>query len=264
MILKHAIFFAVATLIALAMPARAADQFNAGQKQELETVIHDYLISHPEVFRDAVEKLQVQEQEAEQKRVVDAAKAVKPITPEDHIRGDAKAPVKIIEFSDLECPFCKSFHSSMKKVMEDYGKIGKVAWVYRHFPIDQLHPKARKEAQAAECAGEVGGAEKFWAYADKVYEVTPSNNKLDLALLPKFAEQLGLDKAKFEICLQGDDKGGKYAAHIQANEDDATASGGQGTPYSLVMSAKGNISIINGAEPYDSVKAKIETALKDQ
>ena len=262
--LKHFIILVAAALIAPTMPASADDQFSIEQKQQLETVIHDYLISHPEVFREVMQRLQIQEQQAEQKRVADAAKAVKPITPEDHIRGDAKAPVKIIEFSDLECPFCKGFHSSMKKVMDDYGKVGQVAWVYRHFPLDQLHPKARKEAQAAECAGEVGGPEKFWTYADKVFEVTPSNNKLDLALLPKFAEQLGLDKVKFEACLQGDDKGGKYAAHIQANEDDATASGGQGTPYSLVISAKGNITIINGAEPYDSVKAKIETALKDQ
>ena len=262
--LKHTILIVAVALVALMTPAKAADQFSADQKQELDAVIHDYLISHPEVFREAMEKLQIQEQDAEQKRLADATKAVKPITPEDHIRGDANAPVKIIEFSDLECPFCKGFHATMRKVMDDYGKIGKVAWVYRHFPLDQLHPKARKEAQAAECAGEVGGPDKFWAYADKVFEVTPSNNKLDLALLPKFAEELGLDKAKFEACLQGDDKGGKYAAHIQANEDDATASGGQGTPYSLVISAKGNIAVINGAEPYDSVKAKIEMALKDQ
>ncbi len=85
-----------------------------------------------------------------------------PITSKDHIRGNPDAPVKIVEYSDTECPFCKRFHTTMKEVMDEYGKDGKVAWVYRHFPLDQLHSKARKEAVALECANEQGGNDKFW------------------------------------------------------------------------------------------------------
>ena len=77
-----------------------------------------------------------------------------PISSSDHIRGNPDAPVKIVEYSDTECPFCKRFHETMKQVMDEYGKDGKVAWVYRHFPLDQLHSKARKEAVALECAKE--------------------------------------------------------------------------------------------------------------
>src|SRR3546814_2871400 len=66
--------------------------------------------------------------------------------------GSPDASVKVIEFSDFECPFCKGFHRTMGQVMEEYGQDGKVAWVYRHFPIDSIHSKARKEAQASECA----------------------------------------------------------------------------------------------------------------
>src|SRR3989344_7093206 len=79
------------------------------------------------------------------------------VSAEDHILGNPNADVIIVEYSDTECPFCKSFHTTLKRVMSEYGNSGKVAWVYRHFPIDQLHSKARKEAEAMECANELGG-----------------------------------------------------------------------------------------------------------
>ena len=84
---------------------------------------------------------------------------IKPVAAMDHIRGDAKAPVKVVEFSDPECPFCKRFHDTMREVVKAYD--GKVAWVYRHFPLDSLHSKARKETEAMECAAELGGNDKF-------------------------------------------------------------------------------------------------------
>ena len=118
-----------------------------------------------------------------------------------HILGNPGAPVKLVEFSDFECPFCKRFHLTMKRLMNEYGEDGKVAWVYRHFPLVSLHSKARREAQAAECASELGGNEAFWAYSDRLFEVAPSNNRLDLALLPRIAQLIGLDRAKFEACL---------------------------------------------------------------
>ena len=264
--IKFLVTFALA--LTLATSARAEDQskssgnFNAEQTGEIEKVIHDYLLAHPEVLSEMSQKLQLQQQQAEEQRMAAAAKAVQPVSAGDHIRGNAKAPVKVIEFSDFECPYCKSFHASMKQMMDDYGKGGKVAWVYRHFPIDEIHPKARKEAQAAECAGELGGNNAFWAFADRLFEIAPSNNKLDLAQLPQIAEFVHLDKAKFAACLSGDEHGGKYAAHIEANQKDGTAAGGVGTPYTLVISAKGKIFPINGAEPYSAVKATIEAALQ--
>lgn len=111
---------------------------------------------------------------------------------DDHVLGNPNADVLIIEYSDTECPFCKQFHETMHQVMDQYGKDGKVAWVYRHSPIDQLHPKARKEAEALECANEQGGNDAFWKYADKLFEITPSNNGLDAAQLPVIAAMIGL------------------------------------------------------------------------
>jgi protein-disulfide isomerase len=255
---------------AFTAPVWADDQskvtapFTADQTREIEEIIHTYLLDHPEVITEAMQKLQEQEKQVEDQRLSEAAKGVKPVNGEDHIRGNPNAPVKIVEFSDFECPFCKSFHATMKQVMGDYEKDGKVAWVYRHFPLDQIHSKARKEAQAAECAAEQGGNTAFWAYADRLFEIAPSNNRLDLALLPTVAKDTGLDQAKFETCLTGDQRGGKFATHIEANLQDAMASGGTGTPYSLVIGAKGHIFPVNGAMPYEAVKAIIDAALKEE
>jgi len=106
---------------------------------------------------------------------------VAPVGQDDYIFGNPEAEIKIVEFSDLECPFCKSFHVTLHQVVQEYD--GKVAWIYRHFPIDSRHPKADAEAVAVECAGKLGGNEMFWKYIDKLFEVTPSNNGFDLKFL---------------------------------------------------------------------------------
>jgi protein-disulfide isomerase len=179
-----------------------------------------------------------------------------PITSADHIRGNSNAAVKIVEYSDTECPFCKRFHETMKKVIDSNKNI---AWVYRHFPLDQLHSKARKEAEATECAGELGGNEKFWSYLDRLMEVTPANNGLDPAELPKIAEYVGLDTASFNACLSS----GRYAKKIEEHVQNAVATGGNGTPWSIVVSKSGKKYPLSGALPIEAVQQLIDVALKD-
>ena len=186
--------------------------------------------------------------------------AMKAISSSDHIRGNPDAPVKIVEYSDTECPFCKRFHTTMKEVMDEYGKDGKVAWVYRHFPLDQLHSKARKEAVALECANEQGGNDKFWSYADRLYEITPANNGLDPAELPKIAQYVGLDVAKFNTCLAST----KYEQHIEDVVQNATANGGNGTRWSIVVGKNDKKYPLSGAQPYASVKQLIDLALQEK
>lgn len=185
-----------------------------------------------------------------------AIENVKPVSQDDHIFGNPDAPVKVIEFSDTECPFCKNFHNTMHQIVKDYN--GQVAWIYRHFPLDSLHSKARKEAEATECAAELGGNDKFWTYIDKLFSVTPSNDRLDLKLLPEIAVQSELNKAAFENCLNS----GRHAKKIEEQYQDAVASGGEGTPYSIVVSSNGQKLVISGAYPYQSVKQIIDVALK--
>ena len=184
-----------------------------------------------------------------------------PIEDSDHIRGNPNAPVKIVEYVDMECPFCKRFHSTMQQVMDEYGKNGKVAWVYRHFPLDSIHSQARTEAVASECANELGGSDAFWKYADRFFELTPSNNQTNIAtVLPQIAREIGLDETKFNSCLASK----KYDKHIQDDLDNATATGGNGTPWSIVVTASGKKYPLSGAQPYEAVKQLIELALQEK
>lgn len=91
---------------------------------------------------------------------------VKPVTEADHIRGNINSPVKIVQFTDIDCPFCKRFHGTMQEIMKTYGKDNKVVWVMRHLPLTQLHPDAANKAEASECVAELGGNEKFWSFVD--------------------------------------------------------------------------------------------------
>lgn len=182
-----------------------------------------------------------------------------PITSKDHIIGDPNALIKIVVYSDMECPFCKRFHSTMQQIMEEYGKDGKVAWIYRHFPLDSLHSKARTEAVASECANELGGNDAFWKYADRFFELTPSNNQTDIAaVLPQIALEIGLDETKFNSCLASK----KYDKHIQDDLDNAAATGGNGTPWSIVITANGKKYPLSGAQPYETVKQLVELGLQ--
>ncbi len=183
-----------------------------------------------------------------------------PVTKEDHIRGDIDAPVKIVEYSDTECPFCKRFHTTMQQVMAEYGESGTVAWVYRHFPLDSLHARARKEAEATECAAGLGGNDKFWAYLDRLMEVTPANDGLDPAELPKIAVYVGLNEKKFTECLSS----GKYAQKVEEHAQNASATGGNGTPWSIVVAENGKKFPLSGAQPPAAIKQLVELALQEK
>jgi protein-disulfide isomerase len=180
-----------------------------------------------------------------------------PVTTDDYILGNPDAKVVIIEFSDYECPYCKMFHKTMQQIIAEYGKTGAVAWVYRQFPLDQIHSKARTEAAAAFCAGDLGGTSAFWKYSDTIFANTPSNNGLDLTLLPKFASGIGLNVDAFNACLKSD----KFKAKIQNHLEQGLSAGARGTPYSIVMTKDGKQYPINGAQPYETVKAMIDTIL---
>ena len=180
---------------------------------------------------------------------------VRPVDDSDWVRGQPNAKVTVVEFSDLECPFCKQFHPTMQRLLKEYPQ--DVRWAYRHFPLTSLHSKAPKEAEAAECAGELGGNDGFWKYVDKLFAVTPSNNGLDLNELPKIARTVGLDEKKFTACLDS----GKYAQKVQEQADEAAAAGAQGTPYSVIMVGDQKTPV-PGALPYEQIKSFIDSQVK--
>jgi len=177
------------------------------------------------------------------------------VTEDDWKRGAENPKVTIVEYSDFECPFCKRFHNTMKQVMNNYGD--QVQWVFRHAPLEQLHSKAPKEALAAECVGRIGGNDKFWAFTDKIFEVTPSNDGLDLSKLPEYAADAGVNKSEFQNCMDN----GEYKSEVQEELADAKKAGMRGTPYSVVIDSDGNKTPISGAQPYSKVKQIIESQL---
>lgn len=167
----------------------------------------------------------------------------KTVTDTDHILGNPNAKVKIVEYSDPSCPFCKVFHNTMNRIMNEYGSTGNVAWIYRHYTLDKadasgniLHPNAGREAQAFECANELGGPLKFWSYANRLYEITPSvtgasPNGLDQSELPKIAEYAGLNVEDFNNCLSTN----KYKEKVESDFLDGVNIGVQGTPTSIIV-----------------------------
>ena len=179
-----------------------------------------------------------------------------PVTENDHIIGSRDAALVIVEYSDTECPFCKTFQNTMKEIVQTYD--GEVAWVYRHFPIAQLHTKAAKESEATECAAELGGNQVFWNYLDKLFETTGSNDSLDPSELPKIAAAVGLDVTAFNVCLSS----GRHAELVKKSVEEAIKAGALGTPYSVIITKDGQKVLINGAEPIAMVKAKIDALLK--
>ena len=204
-----------------------------------------------------VERQRAQAQQLEMQQAGARAATMRPVSRDrDHIRGDPAAPVTIVEYSDFECPFCKRFHPTLKRAVDESK--GQVRWVYRHLPLDDLHPvKARKEAVAAECAAELGGHDAFWRYADRLFELTFSNNRTDVeTVLPRIAGEMGLDKARFASCIAD----GRHDRHISDDVQEGFATGGRGTPWTLIVSRSGRIYQLSGAQPYAAVKQLIEQA----
>ena len=169
------------------------------------------------------------------------------VSADEHIVGSKNAKIVIVEYSDTECPYCKSFHKTMEQVVKESN--GDVAWVFRHYPIPQLHAKAAREAEATECAWEQGGNDAFWKYTNRLFEVTTSNDGLAASELPKIAQYVGLDVTAFNACLSS----GKYKEKVAADVTDGGQAGVRGTPSSFVLVKGKLVDTIPGALPYDSV-----------
>lgn len=175
---------------------------------------------------------------------------LRPIGADDHVRGAVSAKVTIMEYSDLECPFCKQYHMTLQRLLKEYPN--DLRWVYRHHPIPQLHQQAPAEAMAVECAGEQG---KFWELLDKIYAITPSNDGLNLEELPTYAREVGVANiATFNACRQAN----KYQQRIDTDSQEVQQ---VGTPYSVLIGPDGKEIPINGAQPYEQVKGLIDQAL---
>jgi protein-disulfide isomerase len=159
-------------------------------------------------------------------------------------KGEAKAPVTIVKFEDFHCPFCKQVQQTFAQLLSRYGN--KLKIVHRDFPIDSLHPQARKAHEGARCANEQG---KFWTYHDRIYANAPKASPEDLKA---YAKESGLNVAAFEKCLDS----GKYKDAVQKDVEQGSQLGVNGTPAFFV-----NGRFISGAQTLESFVRIIEDEL---
>ncbi len=181
---------------------------------------------------------------------------VKAVSDSDYIRGATNPKVTLVEYSDYECPYCKSFQPTLQRIMQDYSN--DVAWVYRQFPLS-FHANAQKESEAGLCVGKLGGNDAFWKFSDTIFERTTSNGYgFSLDNLGPLAKEVGVDQAKFQSCLDG----GDMTSQVAADTADGTGAGASGTPTTFIVDQNGKtLSVIPGALPYDQVKAQLDQAL---
>ena len=161
--------------------------------------------------------------------------------------GSKDAPVRVVEFTDFQCPYCKAFHQTLQETLKGYGD--KVLYVYKNYPLP-IHPQAENAALAGECANEQG---KFTPYADNLFSKQDEWGKTTgVQKFKEYARALGLDGAKFDSCLSGK----KYQDLITASIEEGKKLGISGTPGTFV-----NGTFLNGAVPGSDLKSAIDAEI---
>lgn len=145
-----------------------------------------------------------------------------PVTSADHVLGTADAPVDVVEYGDFECPNCKQAAPAVKLLLGHFA--GRIRFVYRHFPLEEVHPHALRAAEAAECAGAQG---KFWPMHDALFEHQP---RLEVPELRGYAVPLQLDLARYDQDMSGR----VYVPRIREDIRGGRESGARSTPTFFV------------------------------
>lgn len=182
---------------------------------------------------------------------------VRPVGTQDHILGNPAAKVMIVEYADFDCEYCKGFASTLHQIVANEGATGDVAWVYREFPLTEIHPNAMTGAEAAECAGQVSGNDAFWKFADALF----ANQPVSPSQYGTLAGTIGISGDAFASCFA--DAATTVDARINADRQNALSMGALGTPYSLILVAGKPPVVMAGAYPYSAVKQLVDQALAD-
>src|SRR3989344_2080017 len=169
------------------------------------------------------------------------------IEANDPVLGKKDASVTIVEFSDFQCPFCERAYSGAVTEFKN----GEVNLIYKHFPLNSIHPFAQKAGEAAECANRQG---KFWEYHDKLFT---NQQALDIQSLKNYAAQVGLNTATFNKCLDE----GEAAAEVNKESQQAQGAGGQGTPYFVLINKDGETQAVSGAVPFSQFESAIQALM---
>lgn len=182
------------------------------------------------------------------------AKNVNPVSEDDHIRGNPDAKIALIEYSDYQCPFCIRFHETAKQAVEKYD--GDLMWVYRHFPLDSLHPHARTAAQASECVAELAGNDAFWTFSDALFD---RQDEINEDKIDELALKSGIDQTEYENCLTSEET----AKKVEDDLSNGSESGVRGTPGTILLNTEtGEVESLPGAVPLSNIETTINKLLE--
>lgn len=187
----------------------------------------------------------------------DSVYRIRALESRDHVLGSLDAPLVAIEYTDLECPYCKQSHFRLKEILNDPRYKDQVAVVIRHFPLDHRHAKARAEGEAAECAALLGGNNAFFAFVDAVFTRTRSNDALDLRVLPDIAHDVGLAADAFAACQQSSE----VRRLVEDDVSDALTGGLSVTPSMVIFRSDGKRSLVIGSQSTATYKRIFDTLL---
>ncbi len=179
---------------------------------------------------------------------------IKKPTTSEHWTGSKDAKFVLVEYSDLECPYCKSLHPTLIKLLRENQ--GKVAWVFRHYPQISEHVKSQKLAEAVECAAEQGGEKGFWNMTDAIYDKMPN---LELVELPYLASSMGLSESELKTCLDTN----KFESKVNTEQADAEKIGFRMTPSTVIYNLSNDKTLfVEDDVPYDQFKTQLEAFMK--
>jgi len=200
----------------------------------------------------AVQAPTAQAPEPQPYQPIDASTFAMP-SSEDHVRGERNAKIAIIEYSDFDCPYCSSFHETATQIVEESN--GEVQWIYRHFPLEKMHPDSLTKSAASECAYSQGGNEAFWAFTDEVL-ATLSGTELEQEDYEELATKLELNPAQFLSCINN----GDTIDRVKKDLEEGTAAGVRGTPGNFIVNLETETIVpLRGAEPLENVQNVIES-----
>jgi protein-disulfide isomerase len=176
---------------------------------------------------------------------VDVERLVRSHSPQE---GSAAAPLTLVEFADFQCPSCAATNPVLKQLKVDYGE--ELNFVFRHFPLETIHPQARLASLVAAAAGEQN---KFWDMHDLLYErqAAWANNSAALEIFTGYAEELDLDVDRFKQAIDNE----KFAADIEQDQADGQSLRIPGTPTFFI-----NGSPFVGSPSYQNLKAALDAA----
>lgn len=251
--LKQLTMLALAFAMA-AMVAPAAAQTPAGTQSTLEQQ-NKQILDELKAIRQLLERVIVQPANAARPPVLDARVTFATL-PTDRVLGNVKAPVTMVEFTDLQCPFCRQYHmQTFEQIKREYIDTGKVRYIRRDLPLETIHPMALSAARVARCAREQG---RFW---EMQHAILVNNARLSSDILNTLARDVGLDSAKLATCLADP---GRLDAMIREDVTAAQGAGLNATPAFLIGRTQETGFTgerLMGSQPFATFDAKIKELL---